>query len=327
LYGEFSLRSRDNLRFVGMARLYLGKLPNKVLGPLTVVQFYGTLLAYLILGGSFVQVALGGVIALPSVGYVLIYFVVSALLIGLGMKLLQKIDTPLTIALLVVLVLLVVRSLGSIDLHNFLIVGGKSSFFIPYGVILFALTAFSAIPPMEEILDTNKNKLRSSIIWGGVIATIATGLLGVVVMGVSGAQTSTDALSGLAAYLGDGILLVGALFGFLAIITSHVVIAYHLKEIFSYDLRLPKVVSWLLVVGVPLLAYLVFQVSFIEVVGFVGGVLGGIMGILVGLISLKSHAVKTRDPEYCLKHDRFWAYLVIGVYSLGIIYQLSRYFS
>ncbi len=321
LHGEFSLRTRDDVKFVGIARRYLGRPWGRLVGVLTIISFYGSLLAYIIIGGRFLNTLLSPLLgdALPLV--TLLYVVGTAAILYKGIAFLEDIELPLTGALLASLVVLSVFIAHRIDFAHFAPIHVENVL-LPYGVVLFALGSISAITTVEQILDRNKKMLKHAIITSGFISVLVVLLFGLTIVGITGAGTSEEAILGLSGYFGDSILWVGALVGFLAIITSHLVIAHHLREIFQFDYDMHKTISWGLAAIVPYLIFLVAKVSFIAVIGFVGGVIGGITGNLVGYISLKSHEAKTREPEYCLKYDRFWAWIVIVVFTCGIVYQL-----
>lgn len=321
LHGEFSLRSPDDLRFVGIARKYLSRQWGIFAGILTIIGYYGSLLAYIILGGTFLNTLLSPLWGDQLPLATLLYFVGTGLILLDGIRFLEKIELPLTIGLLLALVGVSVYLLQWFDVSTLPAVRPQN-ILLPYGVVLFSLSAISAIPTIEEILGKNKHELKRVIITSGVIATLVVLLFGLAIVGVTGVDTAQDAISGLSASLGNGIIYVGAIIGFLAVITSHLVIAHHMKEIYRFDYHLPQMISWGLAVVLPYIIFLLARVEFIAVIGFIGAVIGGITGNLVGYISLKSHAAKTREPEYCLKYDRFWAILVMVIFSLGIVYQL-----
>ncbi len=321
LHGEFSLRSSDDLRFVGIARKYLSRQWGIFAGVLTIVGYYGALLAYIILGGTFLNTLLGPVWGDQLAIATLIYFVGTGLILLDGIQFLKKIELPLTLGLLFALVGVSVYLLQWFDVSTLPAVRPQNVL-LPYGVVLFSLSAISAIPTIEDILGKNKHELKRVIITSGVISAFVVLLFGLAIVGVTGTETAQDAISGLSASLGNGIIYLGAIIGFLAVITSHLVIAHHLKEIYHFDYKFPKMISWGLAVILPYIIFLLARVEFIAVIGFIGAVIGGITGNLVGYISLKSHTVKTREPEYCLKYDRFWAMLVMIIFSLGIVYQL-----
>lgn len=324
LMGEVALRMPDNLRFMGLAREILPKPAALLTQLLMIFTYLGGLLAYLILGGKFLQTLLNLFIPVTVTSSTLLYFVITALLLRLGFGFLKKIDVFLIGLLSSLVLLLIVICLPKMEIANFTYINLKQ-FFLPYGVTLFALTSASVIPTLEASLRGNKQMLRKIITTGSLIAAGLTLFFGVAISSVSGLGTSQDAFTGLASYFGPAIIVIGSLFGLIAMIGVNTMLANTLKENLQFDYKVPEKLAFLIVVTLPLLIILAAQPNFIEVLSIVGGVFGGLLGAITGWMSLRSHHLKTRQPEYCLKHDRFWAKLIIVAFCLGAIYEI--YFS
>jgi multisubunit Na+/H+ antiporter MnhB subunit len=122
--------------------------------------------------------------------------------------------------------------------------------------------------------------------------------------------------------LGRGIIILGAIFGALAAISSFFVIGLCLKKVFWYDYKINKHLSWFLVCSVPLIAFLLGLREFIPIIGFLGVVLGAIEGTALILIYKKAKKSGNREPEYSLKIPKIITYALIGVFILGLVYQI-----
>lgn len=324
LLGEVALRMPDSLRFIGLVKTLFGKKGSLAVQILTVINYFAVLVAYLLIGSRFLQTILSLFLPINGKISLFIYFAVSAAIIFVGLKFIEKLDV-FTVSVLVGLIgLLTLIAAPHVQMAN-LSVFSVENIFLPYGVILFALSSAQIIPTLEAALAGNKHLLKKTIITGGVIATAVTAIFGLAVAGVSGPMTSQDAVSGLAAYLGNSIIILGSLIGLLAIFGVHTSLGNTTKEIFQYDFGMSKIRSWILIVSVPMLIVLLSNVNFISALSFIGGVLSGIMGIVIGLLSIKASAIAGSEPEYHLKYSRWWAYLIMIIFFIGALYEI--YFS
>jgi tyrosine-specific transport protein len=252
--------------------------------------------------------------------WVFIFFVMGAALIFCGVRSLAKNELFLTGLLLTSLAALIVAGSLQIDLTNLKPINlGK--FFLPYGIILFSLAGSVAIPEVRKIMEGQERKMKQAIIWGTVIPAVFYLFFALAVVGVSGLCTSEDAISGLVPYLGSWVVQLGAVFGLLAIFTSFLVLGRGLEEVFHDDFRLNKKVSLALALLVPLAAYFFGLTSFILIIGLIGALASGLDGILTIWIYFKAKKMGDRQPEYQIKAGAFWGWLLILVFSLGIIYQ------
>jgi len=62
--------------------------------------------------------------------------------------------------------------------------------------------------------------------------------------------------------------------------------------------------------------------SFIKVIGITGALAGGIDGALIVLMFWKAKLKGGRIPEYDLGKQKILGTILIGVFILGVIYQL-----
>ena len=318
-FGELSLKTPDFKRLPGFAKIYLGKGGQVIAHVSTIFGFFGALLAYLILGGGFLTEL--AKLYLPVLGenvlpYTLFYFITGAFLIFYGIKAIEKVEFWGLVLFLIILFAVFFKGAPFINIGNLFIGRGQwSNLFLPYGVILFSLWGTTLIPEAEEILGKRK-KMLAKIIPISILIPILVYLLFIyITLGITGAQTTEDALSGLTNVLGDRIIVALALlFGLLTTFTSFVALGLTLKKVFWYDLKLSKKWAWLITCFIPLFLYLVGVQSFIAVVGVVGGIMLAVNGILI-LLMYK----KIRPERACL------IYPLIFVFLGGIIYSIIYY--
>ncbi len=186
----------------------------------------------------------------------------------------------------------------------------------------FSLGGATAIPTMRRMLSNNVKLLRKSIILGLSIPVLIYIIFSLTVIGVSGDSTSEMAITGLAKTTNHGVLLIGGIFGILAMTTSFLALAHVLRELFRRDYKIKKFPAWALTVFIPLIVFLLGLRSFIIVISFAGGILSGIQG--VALIASYYRARKTgdREPEFSFNLAKPIAYLICAIFVFGIVYQL-----
>jgi tyrosine-specific transport protein len=321
LYGEVILRTKGKHRLVGYASIYLGKR-GKVIASITqILAFYGALIAYIIVGGQFLEMIFSPFLGGNLLTYQLIFFGASAILVLLGLKLISTVEFFMTGLLLFVVAIILVLGLPYVWYPNLYIMNLKN-IFLPYGVILFALGGAAAIPQMKEMLKGQEEKLEKAIKWGSIIPIIITILFAFVVVGISGENTSIEAISGLSGALGGKIIFLGAVFGFLAIATSFLVLGLNLRDIFEQDFKLNKIIAWVLACFVPFIIFLLNRPDFITMIAFIGAIFSGFEGLLIILIWKRAKKEGERKPEYSIKISSLVIYLLMAIFILGIIYKI-----
>lgn len=319
-YGEVVLRTKQDHGLVGYAAKYFGGWGKKITALIIVFGFYGALLAYLIVGGHFLNIIASHFWGDSDFLWTVVFFIFGSAIILSGLKTVALSEFLMTIFLLVVSGIFVLKGLPLIKIEH---LGGIewTKFFLPYGVILFSLTGSAAIPEIRQILRGQEQQLKKAIVLGTLLPAFLYSVFLLSVVGVTGSQTSQDAISGLAPYLGKNIVLLGAIFGFLAVATSYLVIGASLKRIFWRDYRLNQTLAWFLVCFVPFLAYLAGINNFIVVISLVGAIAGGLEGLMIILICRQAKKAGNRQPEYSLPLSSFLAGALILLFALGIIYQ------
>ena len=318
-YGEIVLRTPGKHRFVGYAQRYLGQWGKKLTTFTSVFTIYGALLAYTIVGGKFLATIFGHSDFIWS----LLFFAICSLAVFFGLRVITKMEILMSLFLILVIVLIFIKGWPVIKLNNLATLNWPY-FFLPYGVILWAAGGWAAIPEMKEIFKRNSRLFKKAIIWGTLLPIFLYGLFVLTVVGVTGSQTSPEAISGLVQVLENRTIILGAIFGLLAVATSFLVLGLCLKKIFWYDYKINKHLAWALTCSVPLIAYLLHLRDFIAVIGFLGAALVGLEGILLVLIYQRAKKLGQRQPEYSLKLPPIIGYGLILIFALGIIYQIIK---
>ncbi|MDD2730739.1 MAG: aromatic amino acid transport family protein [Candidatus Portnoybacteria bacterium] len=321
IYGEIVLRTDGQHRLVGYAEKYLGKRAKVAATSILLFEYYGALLVYLILGGSFLKSIFGFFWSgAPVWFWPLVFFLLGIGAIIGGLKSFERSEFLMSGLLLLAVAALAVKGWPQVSLNNFSATVWPK-FFLPYGVFLFALAGSAAIPEIRHILRGQERKISRAIFWGTVIPIVLYFLFIFVVVGISGPATTESAFEGLAPYLGREIIYFGAVFGLLAVFTSFLVLGWSLKNVFDKDYKIKKTWGYFLVFSVPLLAYFSGLRDFIFVVGLVGAVASGLDGLLTVLIFLRARKTGDRRPEYRLPLARPIAGFLMIIFILGLTYQ------
>lgn len=280
MYAEIAAATAGKHRLVGYVKKHLGRFGAVIVSVTNPLGMLGTLLAYIILGGSFLSVLLGG----STVAWSLAFFAIMALLLIPPFRKLVYLEGWLTWLLIAAALAIVAVVAPHIRLEN-LVAGNIAKWFLPFGIIFFSFGGVSAVPDVVESLKKDIKKARYPIAAGTIISVAVTALFGLAIAGACGSGTSQNAVGGLVSIVGKWIVAGGAVFGLLAIATSFITIGSNVKEQFQFDFRLSRRAAWAASVGLPLAVYLLGARDFIGVIGFVGAIFAVIDGMLIALMA------------------------------------------
>lgn len=321
MFGEICLRTSESHRLPGYAEIYLNKKA-KILSVISnSLGLYGANLAYIIIGGGFLANLLMPIFGGSVLIYTLIFFTTGAFIIFLGSKTIARSELFSLILFFGVLIFLIIKGSPHINPEYLFDINYKN-LFLPYGVILFSLGGMAIIPEAREILGQKGKLLKSVIVVGAIIPIITYVAFIFLVLGVTGPDTTTDALTGLKAVLGQNILIAGFLFGIITTFTSYLTLGLTLKKIYWYDLKFSHFNSWLIACLVPIILYVAGLQNFILIIGFTGAVTLGVDVILISLIYLKAKKKGQRIPDYKVNIPKTIVYLLIGLFLVGVVTQL-----
>lgn len=322
-FGEVCLRTEEKARLIGYAARYLGSWGKGLATFSTLFGIIGSLLAYTILGGNFLHIILGEIVPVSSDVFSLIFWALLSLFIVRGIQLIAKAEFVMNIALFAGIFLIFFFAAPHVNLENFALIH-TDSLFLPYGVILFALVGWAAIPEIADFFKGKKEKrnIDNLVVIAGITTALLYFVFSLFVVGVSGEGTSPDALQGLIPFLGKEVVVLGAALGLVAIAASFLVLGNYLKNSLRYDFNLSYVFAAGIAVIAPVALFLFGLREFISVLGAVGVVLGVTEGVLITLLFVQARKKGTREPEYKLRLPSFVPYLVAFVLVGGAIVQL-----
>ena len=322
-FGEIVLRTKEKHRLIGYAQKYLGKKAKILITFSTLFGTIGALLAYIILGGDFLKIIFP--VPLSTFQLSLILWAILSFFVLLGIESIGWLEFFMNIGFLIAIFLVFLFSLPKIEISNFILADLKN-FVLPYGVILFSLIGWNAVPEIEGFLKNKKN-LKKVIVKAILICIIFYFLFGMIISGVTGRNTTPEAFRGLVGILGTKIMILGGIFGLLAVSTSFLILASYLKNALIFDYNFSYFPAFLVACFSPLILFLMGIREFISVVAVVGSLVGLLEGIVITFIYKKAKKLGDRTPEYSLRIPISLIYLTIIILSLGTITHFLQYFS
>ena len=319
MYGKVSLGTEGTHRLPGSVGIYMGSRWKKFTFLITGLGLAGAILAYLIVGGKFLNLFLSPIFGGSALIYTLIFFALGAIFIFRGIKSISLIELFLLFVFFALLVVFFFKALPFINTDYFKTLD-VSLFALPYGVILFSLWGSNVIPEVKEILGGSAKLLKWVTIVGILLAAVTYLFFIYIILGVSGAATSKEAISGLAGALGNGIIRFGFVFGVITCFTSFLTLGLTLKKILWHDFGVGQNLSWLIACFFPLLLFFVGAREFIEIIGLTGAVAVGVMGIIIVLLYRKFLQVK-----FARKMNPLF-YLLPIFFILGVLVETFYFF-
>lgn len=318
MYADVIRNTKGHPRLAGIVRRYLGAHWSWVTTAAMFAATWGALVAYMIIGGEFLFALLSPLLGGSLFVYQIIFYAVSAVLVFGGLGFISHLEVAFVMALLVMLGLVAAGSVPEIDVQNYAHVNAEN-WFLPFGVVLFAFGGLAAVPEMAHVLGRSSDRLlRPAIMTGIAIVSVVYLVFSTVVVGVTGINTTDEAIVGLGAAVGEWALVLGSIIGLFSVFTSFLILALSVMDTVIYDFKKRYYQGWLVAVIVPLFVYLIGARSFIGVIGFVGGVLGTLLGLIVIYTYIKAR----RDvctPKRCLAVPNWVLALAAFVFAFGMI--------
>lgn len=320
-FGEIILSTEEDHRLVGYAKKYLGKKGEIIITLSTIFGMVGALLAYIIIGGNFLKIVLPSV-GLSATHLSFLFWIVLSFFVYKGIKLVAPAELLMNISLGVILALVFSFAMPHIDPQNFRVINW-SNVFMPFGVILFALVGWTALPEITELFKDGEDHgdYKQIIVLGMGMVILLYFLFSAAVVGVSGAKTTQEAFQGLIPFLGNNIVRLGASLGVLAVAASYLVLSLYLKDTFKYDYDVDSWKSFLVTVIPPIILFALGMRSFIEVLGFTGTIIGALEGTAIILIFKEVKQKRDKKPDYSISVPTVLLYLLMGVFLAGAVVQ------
>jgi len=312
MYGYVIENTQGKHRFVGYARIHLGRWGFITSIFTTAIGFTLVLTAYIALASEFLSLIFPGYYNIYGP---FIFWGVGSLAIILSLKRLANFEFSIALAMGVIVIALFIAGFIYGDGVNISTVN-LSSAFLPYGIILFALAGRAAISTISDYYERkkiSKDKMNRAVTLGTIAPAFIYLLFIIAVLALSGDGVSPDGLSGLvnAPY---PLLFLAVSLGIFALWTSYFFLGVAVRDIFRYDLKLHLLPAIIAVVFLPIGLYLAGLTNFLFLMGIIGGVF------------LAMDSIMTISMYSKIKGWRFSARILVLLFVVGAIYSLLRIF-
>lgn len=311
--GEIALRTKTTHQLPGYAKKYLGKKGEVLMFITVAFGIYSALLAYLIgEGQSFSTLFFGNLDY--SIYFAIGFWFIMTLFLSQGLKELKKIELWGVLAIILIIFIIFFKFIPDVNVNNF-VQYDLSNFFLPFGIVMFALLGFTSIPELRMEIKGQESLLKKAVLVGTLIPVILYLIFSYVFVGVLGKTVEQVATIS----FGNIVIILGIF----TMLTSYFVLSFSLKDIFIFDFK-KKRWSFYFVSLLPLFLYLAISffnlADFVKVLGIGGVISGGLTGILILLTNLKAKEKGNRNPEFSIPIN----WVIIGI--LGLIFLAGIWF-
>lgn len=320
MFAEVILRTTEKHNLMGYATVYLGKWSQRSLVVVDIAGTIGTMMLYLIVGSEFLFKISDGLFAHSWERTVVFWFVCCCIIL-LGIRAVEKSEMLIFLGMVIATSVLLIAGISKIHIGHYFH-NDIRHVLSPFGVTLFALAGTVAIPAVRHILKGMEKSLKSVIVSGTAISAGIYLVFIMIVLGISGSETTENALLGLENYIGGPLVFLGAIFGTLIVASSYIMQAVYLKESLMYDLKIRPSVAISLMVIVPLGLVLIQSGGFIEVMNFLGAVFGGLWSLFLIALYKKAQKFGDRTPEFVMNFSPFVLRFLGVFFIVGILYGL-----
>ena len=325
IFGEIILKTDKEMKLPGYAGFYLGNMVKKFLNFVCVFSIAFSLLIYIILATKFTNIIIGdNLVFLKPFVFIFIWLILNIFLFFKTINL-SKCNFILTLLLVVLMIALSFLCFSHLDFVNFKINQQLVTqfWYSSYGVIFFAIDGLVAMPMMFLFLKhkkASKTVFKKSVILSYVFVFIVFFLFMNSVALLSKNNTSIDTFGGLMPFFGRGVLIMGALIGLLAIVTSYIVFVNYYKDMLKCDMRCNNIWSIIISMFLPLMFLLLDVNRLDDLMSLVGGVIGGMIAVIVLFIYQKVKNLKSDIYNLNLSN---WVVVIIGSFCfIGAISQV-----
>lgn len=321
IYANLAIVTPTFHQLPGYTETYLGQRWKNLVFTASLVGNYSALLAYTIVSGAFLYQILAPVFGGSEFIYGSLIFLIEAVVVFFGVHFLARVELVMTALLLMVTCIIAWSSLNFIHLSNFVAVNWMY-FLVPYGAMLFSLDGTAVVPFVVELLNKDTASVRKAIKWSILISAIVTTIFALVVVGVSGVNTTADALGGMKTILHDNVISLALVFGILCMFTSFIGSAQSLRKTYNWDYKINRHLSWFFTMAIPYLLYLIGINNFVKVISFAGAVAGGFCAIALITIVLRTNGDASKNAIFNRRLPLVLLYGLIAMFIVGIFYEV-----
>lgn len=321
IYANVIIANPGYHRLPGYVSKYLGHKGKLLAFFAKIFGNYGSILAYLIISSIFLQQLLSPFFNGSLFFYATLIFLFGAFVVFNGIKTISKIELYMSVLLFLVVGLMAIKGYGSISPENYEILNWHN-ILLPYGAMLVALDGIGSLPMVARMIKKDarvfKSIIRSSMFLSSIILIIFV----FVVVGISGMNTTPDALTGISNILSNSIISLALIFGLLSMLTSLFGVSEAIKETLAWDFKVNERLSWFLAIIVPYALYVCGVRDLIGVISFIGAVGGGICIILLLTVFLIMKKQKKKLIMFDHKPSNALIFVLMLIFFSGIVYTI-----
>ncbi|MBU6415350.1 hypothetical protein KGQ34_03900 [Patescibacteria group bacterium] len=318
MFAEIALRTKEQYRLPGYVGKYLGS-------PLRIVElasylagFSGALVAYLLVGGDFLGRLGGfdarwGIATFVMLGGALMY---SKFTVG------ARANYILTALMALGIAALSVAALRFFHISN-LSRGSLSNAFVPYGVLLFALTGAAIIPDIVFFLTNvnDRESVKRVVVWGTIIPAAIYALFAISMLGALDGEVSRESLSSVSALFGSGIGALSLAVGVLTTFTSFTLFGFVFERMLRSDFGIGRTAAWLITIVLPLILIFVGVSDYIKVIGLIGAVAVAVDGVMIIFMHRAAQQRGEITPPFSVRVAPAIEILLIVMFVAGVAYE------
>lgn len=324
MYADVIIRTKENHRLPGYARIYLGKWGEGLAIITSIIGMFFALTIYLILSISFFNLIFPSLLSFVYAYKLLIFWFLGSLAVFIGINRLAVSEFLIFFGIMAIILMIFgcgMANSGQI-ISGYLVNWAYA--ILPYGAILFSFNGRIAIPTVLGYFRKNNQsqlKAKIPIILGSLTPALVYLIFVFGIFSLSD-QVSEDAISGLISHLPRLVLVLFGVLGLVSLWSSYIMIGRSIKKSLEHDLKLRHFLSGSIVSAAPLLLYFSGFQSFLGLIAIVGGVFAGISGIFIILMWLKARKTEAGRGALLKKINPLIIYALLLVFIGGIIYTI-----
>lgn len=309
---EVNLWMKPGEHVIAMTSRFLGFWGKSVAWLLYLFICYASLVAYTSGTSELCGAFLRQFFPISDVWASVVFVLLASFVVYLGNIVIGRVNTLLVVGLIVSYLLLVLTSLKSIDVHNWLRREWKGSF-VAMPLLLSIFSFHTILPSLTIYLKQDGKMLRRSIIYGTLSALAIYLIWQAVVLGAlhwnNGLETSLIEGKPATKFFGSGtgrplLGLIADAFAFFAMVTSFLGIGMGLFDFLADGLKIPKVRWGAVLLGVMIIVPTLFfaltvKRVFLRALDSTGGIGDSILNALFPALMLWIGRYKMKlESEY-----------------------------
>src|SRR3989344_6445924 len=172
IYSDVILKTEGDHRFIGYAKIYLGRIGFSAAFFVSFIQLLFVLTIYLILAPSFTKIFIGG----SNLSHLLFFWILGSLFILLNVKRIALSEFIIVASMFLIIFMFFLFGGFKMDLNFLKNISMGSNMFYAIGPILFALSGTLAVPEVVSYFkesEVSLKFLKKSLALGSFLSALA----------------------------------------------------------------------------------------------------------------------------------------------------------